>query len=472
VRIIALVNQKGGCGKTTTAINLAAVAARHSQRTLLVDMDPQGHCAAGLGIPEERIEGGTTAVLLGERIDLESIFWPVDPRLHVLPSTVLLSSIEAGAGGPRADRRLSEFLESVGDRFDLCLIDCPPSLGLLTMAALQAAREALIPVESGYFSLKGAQRQWDTIEAVVRRLGRDLQRWVLPTIHDPESRVSCRILETLKRQFTGRVAPVVIHEHEALRESASLGLPVCELEPDGEAQADFVQLFEWLQTQAPDLQPAAPKNGSRAAEILGRLRSQSASTPSPVPDSVQVQQTGAPQPATSLESLAGTLQGSAAPRAASPSLLTHGGPPSAASRSPGAVSIATRPEHAIAESPIDAPTSDTAATTDDVTQVVSNAVSLCGVQSTSEGVFFRQPGRPSQSLAVRGDFNGWSAIATPMRWDAQSGLFQALVPLEPGTYRYQVVVDGTPGGDPFNDDAAEAVGGGGASLLRVTATTQ
>ena len=204
MRTIAIVNQKGGCGKTTTAINLAAVAAKRSVRTLLVDMDPQGHCAAGLGIPEERIEGGTTAVLLGERIDHDSIFWPIDPKLHVLPSTVLLSSVEAGAAGPRADRRLAEFLNGVQGQFDLCLIDCPPSLGLLTMAALQASGEAIIPVETGYFSLRGAQRQWDTIEAVVRRLGRELHRWVLPTIHDPESRISNRILETLRRQFTGR----------------------------------------------------------------------------------------------------------------------------------------------------------------------------------------------------------------------------------------------------------------------------
>lgn len=421
MRIIALVNQKGGCGKTTTAINLAAIAARQSQRTLLVDMDPQGHCAAGLGIPEERIEGGSTAVLLGERIDVESIFWPVDPRLHVLPSTVLLSSVEAGAGGPRADRRLGDFLSTVHDRFDLCLIDCPPSLGLLTMAALQAAREALIPVETGYFSLKGAQRQWDTIEAVVRRLGRDLQRWVLPTIHDPQSRISSRILETLKRQFTGRVAPVVIHEHEALRESASLGLPVCELEPDGEAQADFMQLLEWLQTQAPDARPSAAGTGSRAAEILNRLRMH---TTAP----------GPPEPA-------GTFE----PMAPAPSMQVD-------------------------DAPLDLH-SDPVATHIAAT-VASPAIASCGVHMTTGGVCFRQPGRPSQSFAVRGDFNGWSAIATPMRWDAQSGLFQAMVALEPGTYRYQVVVDGTPGADPFNDDTAEAVGGGGASLLQVTATMQ
>lgn len=426
MRTIAIVNQKGGCGKTTTAINLAAVAAKRSVRTLLVDMDPQGHCAAGLGIPEERIEGGTTAVLLGERVDADSIFWPIDPKLHVLPSTVLLSSVEAGAAGPRADRRLAEFLDGVQGQFDLCLIDCPPSLGLLTMAALQASREAIIPVETGYFSLRGAQRQWDTIEAVVRRLGRELHRWVLPTIHDPESRISNRILETLRRQFTDRVAPVVIREHEAVRESASLGLPVCELEPDGDAQADFVQLLEWLQSTAPAKVDAPAAHGSRAAEILDRLRQRSSAVPSP-------DARLAP-----LHAASGEAEGPLSPA----------------------------PDNAV---PFGDDTTTIAPEAASQTTVVVDApaVQVCGVECTDTGVQFRQPGRADQSVAIRGDFNGWSSIATPMRWDAQTGLFGVVVSLPPGTYRYQVVIDGTPGADVYNADTAEAVGGGAASVLQV-----
>ncbi|MCH2136901.1 MAG: AAA family ATPase [Phycisphaerales bacterium] len=416
MRIIALVNQKGGCGKTTTAINLAAVAAASGKRTLLVDMDPQGHCAAGLGIPEDRVEGGTTAILLGEYVDRETIFWDISPTLKVLPSTVLLSSVEAGAAGPRSDRRLGEFLQSVRDQFDLCLIDCPPSLGLLTMAALQAAQEALIPVETGYFSLKGAQRQWDTIEAVVRRLGRSLQRWVLPTIHDTQSRISGRILETLRRQFTGRVSPVVVHEHEALRESASLGLPVCELEPEGSAQEDFARLLAWLETTTPDPIEPTSRNGSRAAEILGRLRDRPAPQPE-YTDQTDLSQTQEPVSSPVPQPLTG------------PQPLTVQDTPRA--------------------------------------EAGTTALASCGVQISTSGVHFRQPGRPGQSMAIRGDFNGWSAIATPMRWDAQSGLFQALVALEPGTYRYQVVIDGMPGADPFNDEGAEAVGGGAASVLQI-----
>ena len=434
MRTIAVVNQKGGCGKTTTAINLAAVASRRSMRTLLVDMDPQGHCAAGLGIPEERIEGGTTAVLLGERVDADSIFWPIDPKLQVLPSTVLLSSVEAGAAGPRADRRLADFLDTVQDQFDLCLIDCPPSLGLLTMAALQASREAIIPVETGYFSLRGAQRQWDTIEAVVRRLGRDLSRWVLPTIHDPESRISNRILETLRRQFTGRVAPVVIREHESVRESASLGLPVCELEPEGDAQDDFAQLLSWLESMAPEALGDHPVNGSRAAEILGRLRAAPASSDGLSP--------------------------------------LHAGPEAAPQVKAAAATHSYAPTESIAPTTTKTPTTTMtpmpeATAAQAAVTMQTQDVATCGVVCDNGTVTFRQPGRPEQSIAVRGDFNGWSSIATPMRWDAQTGLFQAVITLPPGTYRYQVVVNGTPSADAYNAVNAEAVGGGAASLLQV-----
>ncbi|MCH2137630.1 MAG: AAA family ATPase [Phycisphaerales bacterium] len=461
MRTIAVVNQKGGCGKTTTSINLAAVAARRDIRTLLVDMDPQGHCAAGLGIPEERIDGGTTAVLLGERIDTDSIFWAVDPKLHILPSTVLLSSVEAGAAGPRADRRLAEFLEGVHDRFDLCLIDCPPSLGLLTMAALQASREAIIPVETGYFSLRGAQRQWDTIEAVVRRLGRDLHRWVLPTIHDPESRISTRILETLKRQFTGRVAPVVIREHESVRESASLGLPVCELEPDGDAQADFVQLLDWLLASAPDTIEPAAANSSRAAEILGRLRDRG-----PVGQTSPATDTPTPGAGSTLQTTAAPAAAAAPTTPATPdsTATLDSNAPQATTAVPAA-SVAPTPQMPTTEAAHLQPMADT--TTTPASEPAQ--IEACGVTCTPGGVVFRQPGRPEHALAVRGDFNGWSSIATPMRFDAQTGLFQAIVALPPGTYRYQVVVNGTPGADAYNDAPAEAVGGGAASLLQVEA---
>jgi chromosome partitioning protein len=383
VRTIAIVNQKGGCGKTTTAINLAALSAKRGARTLLVDMDPQSHCAAGLGIPEEAIEGGTTSVMRGEAdgIDSSELCWEIGRRFHVLPSTVLLSAVEAlrTEDSGEVQARLGTFLASCHDRFDMCFIDCPPALGILTFAALRAASEALIPVETGYFSLQGARRQWDTIDAMVRRLGRPLPRWIVPTIHDPASRLAAKILETLTDEFDPAMAPLVIREHESLREAASLGQPVCDFEPGGSAEQDFDALLNWMdslpQAEFPVASSAAPS--SRAGEIMQRLTTM---------------RTDVPPPADRLAPL-------------------HSPQPDPPSEEPSA------PEY--------------------------------GAIMTTQGVRFRQPGRPDQIVTVCGDFNGWSTSATPLRWSAAAGAFEAIVPLPPGNYRYQLVIDGRPGPDPY-----------------------
>lgn len=390
MRTTAIVNQKGGCGKTTTAINLAALSAKRGTSTLLVDMDPQSHCAAGLGIPEEAIEGGTTTVMRGESegVDPTELCWEIGHGFHVLPSTVLLSAVEAQRSEDAAEvqSRLGGFLSRCRGQFDACYIDCPPALGMLTFSALRAANLAIIPVETGYFSLKGAQRQWDTIEALVRRLGRPLPRWILPTIHDPGSRLAARILETLTQTFDPSLAPLVIREHESLREAASLGQPVCEFDPGGAAEQDFQSLLDWVETLAiQDVPSEAPSPASsRAGEILQRIQS-------------------------------------------------HGDVPPPANRLAPLHSQSSTPE--------------------------ANGF---GAVMTPQGVRFRQPGRADQILTVCGDFNGWSTSATPLRWRPAEGYFEAIVPLPPGVYHYQLVIDGRPGPDPHNDaagasDSEEAV---------------
>ena len=139
VRTIAIVNQKGGCGKTTTAINVAAVFASRGLRTLLVDMDPQSHCAAGLGVPEEQISMSIGDALLAkhdETLEQEDFLWEVTRHLHLAPSTMMLSAIEAAGGGlhtlPDKDRRLDSLLHYLDPSFDRCVIACPPNIGLLT----------------------------------------------------------------------------------------------------------------------------------------------------------------------------------------------------------------------------------------------------------------------------------------------------------------------------------------------------
>jgi chromosome partitioning protein len=253
VRTIAIVNQKGGCGKTTTAINLSAVFAHRGLRTLLVDMDPQSHCAIGLGVPEQGVEQGVAEALLKadcEGFDPPSAVWEVGGNLDLLPSTMRLAGLEAPGGGlhelPDRDRRLTHLVGRFAGQYDRCLIDCPPTIGLLTFNALRAAREALIPVETGFFALRGADRQWRTIRQLIERIGRPIACHLLPTLYNADSALAVDILAALRRQFAGQVIPMVVNEDEVVREAASFGQPVIEYAPQSRAREDFEKLADWL----------------------------------------------------------------------------------------------------------------------------------------------------------------------------------------------------------------------------------
>ncbi|MBM4114004.1 MAG: ParA family protein, partial [Phycisphaerae bacterium] len=273
-RVLAVVNQKGGCGKTTTAINLAAVLARSGERTLLVDMDPQGHCAAGLGIPESRIETSMSQALGGsiDSIDAESLLWEVSRNLWLAPSTVDLAAFEATTPGADRDRRLERLLARIGADFRWCVIDCPPTIGLLTFNALRACHEAIVPVETGYFSLRGAERQVATVQAVASRLRREVPLRLLASMHREGTKVAQEVLAALSRRFPEFVIPVVVRDHEVLREAASFGQAIVEYAPESPAHEDFRQLVEWLRQNAPpaptsELVGAAIEHAMHAASL-------------------------------------------------------------------------------------------------------------------------------------------------------------------------------------------------------------
>lgn len=245
MRVISVINQKGGCGKTTTAINLAACLARLKKRVLLIDLDPQGHASLGLNLKPENISKGMTEVLTQEA-DLEEIVCqsPI-PRLEVAPSDITLSAAEPLlANAPHKEQRLDSAIGSLTEPYDYVFIDCPPSLGLLTFNALRASHEALVPIDMSFFSLHGLAKLAETIELVERHTGHGVKLSALPTMVNARARFTREVMAEIGRHFEGRVFKTFIRNNIRLREAASHGLPISEYDSRANGFLDYSSLAE------------------------------------------------------------------------------------------------------------------------------------------------------------------------------------------------------------------------------------
>ena len=247
MRTIAIVNQKGGCGKTTVAINLSACLAREGRRTLLVDMDPQGHCALGLAVPEEQIELSIFDALMEgagpDAVDMSRVIWQITANFDLAPSKTDLAGFEPKMlNQPDRDVRLQRVLETVANRYDFAIIDCPPHIGLLTFNAFRAADEIVIPVDTGYFSLQGLSKQLDTINELHHRSGRELRIRVLANQYDVRTKLGREILSELKRKYGPLMCQSFINFNTKLKEGASFGQPITEYDPGSMGFRDFVRL--------------------------------------------------------------------------------------------------------------------------------------------------------------------------------------------------------------------------------------
>ncbi len=240
MRVIAVANQKGGVGKTTVAVNLSACLAKTGQRTLLVDLDPQSHCAVGLAVPEDQIELSVSEVLMpdeaGRPVQIPEITWEICSRLELAPSRLDLAAFEPKmADAPDRDCRLLQALEHVKDQYDYCILDCPPHIGLLTFNALQAAEEVIIPVDTGYFAMQGLGKQIETIEHLRKQTGRTLRIRILSNMYDVRTKYAREALAELRRHFGSLMLQTFINFNTKLREASSLGQPNGFLQTGGSA---------------------------------------------------------------------------------------------------------------------------------------------------------------------------------------------------------------------------------------------
>lgn len=391
MRTIAVANQKGGCGKTTVAINLSACLAGSGQRTLLIDMDPQGHCAVGLGVPEKDITHSTFEFLAPPETHappLGKMVWQIEPNFDLLPGTLELAKFEPMMTGHASrENRLRKALADARPEYDFVIIDCPPSLSLLTFNALCAADEVLIPVETGFFSLHGLSRQLEVVESLQMLTQRTLGVRVLCNLYDVRTKASRKIVAQIREHFGDLLAKTVINLNTRLKAAAAAGQPITEFDRTSMGFDDFMSLARELTEQPAASEPLAEAEILRQADSINRQAEQL------------------------LEDSAKLVAGSVADR--------------------------------IDETD---PLAEMAALT--VDQKIER---FYGVRQGDDGeVEFAIAAAGADSVFLAGDFNDWSPHATPLVRQHEDGQWSAKVQLVPGVHRYRYVIDGRWSHDPHN----------------------
>ncbi len=256
MNVIAVSNQKGGCGKTTTAINLAASLASLGRRTLLIDLDPQAHATFGLGFRGEPQRLSMYNVLTeqeGKRQSfLESVIVSVSACFDLAPSHVLLSTIEQEfTTKDESIQRLRELLSSLSFPYDYVVIDCPPSLGFLTFNALRAAETVIVPIELSSFSLMGVGKLLSMIELLKVKLQHTPRVFALPTMIDMRTRFSRRMMDEIRGAFGEHVLNSAIRQTISIRESQAAGRPVVSLDPKSKGAIDYLVLAQEIANKLP-----------------------------------------------------------------------------------------------------------------------------------------------------------------------------------------------------------------------------
>ena len=245
-RIIAVANQKGGVGKTTTSINLAACLAEKGKKVLAVDMDPQGNLTSGLGVDKDSVEKSIYELIIGEVDIKEVINKEVLENLDIIPTSIDLSAAEIELiGVDDKEYILRNAIDQVKDQYDFVIIDCPPSLSMLTINAMTTADSVIVPIQCEYYALEGLSQLIHTVELVKDRLNSKLEiEGVVFTMYDARTNLSLQVVENVKDNLQQNIYKTIIPRNIRLAEAPSYGLPINKYDPKSTGAESYMRVAD------------------------------------------------------------------------------------------------------------------------------------------------------------------------------------------------------------------------------------
>ena len=268
MKIVTIANQKGGCGKTTTAINLVSALSGNGKKTLLIDLDPQAHATLGLNRDDQNSMYNVISRLSPRKLSIKDIIQKVEKNFDIVPSNVLVGTLEQElADEIGREMKLVEVLEVIDGEYDYVIIDCPPSLGFLTVNALRASSEVIIPVETSRFSVQGVDHLMDIVNLIRDRLDHSVAAKVLVTMFDSRLRHSFSMLEKIKTKFSVMLFDTIIHVNVKLKESAVMGKSVFNYDKYCRGAKDYFSLAKEMISSE-----TGKKEASQAVEFSQRMK--------------------------------------------------------------------------------------------------------------------------------------------------------------------------------------------------------